>query len=412
MVPGTAALGLNLAPGNQDDGWDAPEPATLDDGTRIRLFKDGEALAAAAERIASATKRIWLEVYILAPDETGRRFAQLLSEKARQGVAVHVIVDDFGCLTSTELLDSMRQAGVKVRIFHPVRPWRCSRSWRPLNRDHRKLLLVDDDTAGLGGLNIANEYAGTWVARVRGPASHFWRDTSVGIVGPSVAPLQRAFVRTWNYIGSGPGRTTHLSRAQTLHPEPANPRAFTVPTEGKHLALMAISPTLHSPLRPALHRILASARHSVRMTMAYFAPDDTLADALCSAARRGVKVQLMLPGVTDVRLLLVAQRAFYERMLAANVEVFERQAVVLHAKTLVIDDRISVIGSCNLDYRSIEYNLEICAIFTCPDFALQVSNLFDNDIRYSTRICAETWRKRHWRDRLAQWAVARTRYLL
>ena len=175
------APGLNLAPGSNDDGWIVPPTVHLQDGTRIQLYKDGEALHAAYSAIQHAKRRICLEAYIFADDATGHAFADLLAAKAQQGLKVFVIYDSFGSFglsplvrPKPRLFEMMRRAGVRLAEFHPIRPWEGRFSWRPVNRDHRKLLVIDDDIAGLGGLNVGREYAGSWVGmqgsgfRVRG----------------------------------------------------------------------------------------------------------------------------------------------------------------------------------------------------------------------------------------------------
>jgi cardiolipin synthase A/B len=125
-----------------------------------------------------------------------------------------------------------------------------------------------------------------------------------------------------------------------------------------------------------------------------------------------VKVQLMLPAIGDVRLLIIAARSFYEKLMTAGVEIYERQTVVLHAKTMTIDGRTTVIGSTNLDYRSIEYNLELSAIIRSEEFGRHMQALFRNDMCFAKRISLKEWRRRPWADRLGQWAVSRARYLL
>src|SRR6266404_9606813 len=161
------ASGINTCVGHQDDGWHAPPPVSLSDGTRLQLFKDGEALLAAYKAIEAAERIIFLEVYIFAGDDTGQAFADLLCAKARQGVRVYVIYDSLGCAgtSSRPMFRRMRRAGVRLQQFHPMLPWECNFGWRPFNRDHRKLLVIDRRIAGIGGLNIGAEYAGSWVVR-------------------------------------------------------------------------------------------------------------------------------------------------------------------------------------------------------------------------------------------------------
>lgn len=417
-------VGVNVAPGDADDGWQSPPPVTLADGSRVQLFKDGEALKHAYDAIERARSFVCFEFYIWDQDETGNAFAELLHRKAREGVQVYVIYDSFGVLGNNDrtMFDRLRRAGARVAEFHPVRPWECNYGWRPYSRDHRKLVVVDDAFAGVGGLNIADPYAGAWVAPNELKQEQLWRDTAIGVQGPATRMFLSAFIRTWHYIHKG-GRIVRAMYTGGLE-IPRSPKGFRVGKaqdrdappprimEPDSLAVLGTVPTLASPLRPLLHDLIASAQSSIRMTMAYFAPDDDLIRELCDAASRGVNVQLMFGAKSDLPIMVSAARAYYNRLLCAGVHIFERQHVVLHAKTLTVDDEISIIGSTNLDYRSIELNLEISATVRNREFATQVNALFEHDMRYARRIDPAEWRRRPWRDRLVQWGVSRLRYLL
>ncbi len=420
-----ATFGLNTRPGHEDDGWRSPLPAYLRDGTRLQLFKDGEAAAAAYRAIEDAEHRVLLEVYIWPGDETGEAFSHLLAEKAAAGVRVFVIYDAFGCLlTPAETFDRMRRSGANVLEFHPLNPWRSRWGWRPANRDHRKLLVVDDNVAGVGGLNIGNDYAGNWVApnaRVR--PGDMYRDAGVGIVGPAAEAYARAFQKTWRYvIHRGPmSRASVADGIRDLRPakgarigksrESIDARQGVL-QPGRDIGLVGSAPTLSSPLRPFLHDLINESRHSLLLTIAYFAPDDALIDSLCRAARRGVRVRLMLAGRSDVRFLISAGRAFYGRLLDAGCEIYERQEAFLHQKSIISDGRVTVLGSTNLDYRSIEFNLELSAVIDNRPFARQMIDLFDHDTGFARRIDPETWRRRPTRDRFVQWLISRLRYAL
>ena len=399
-APGTAR-GINIGPGDDDDGWVVPPPATLSDGSTIQLHKDGEAWAAAFAAIGAATKRIWVELYTFASDDTGRAVATLLCAKARAGVEVRVMYDSFGSSGSDRaMFDAIAAAGGAVRQFNPIRPWECDFGWRPFNRDHRKLILIDDDKAAVGGMNLGAEYAGSWIvkSKVIGPTlPDEWRDNGVALRGPCVRPLQESFRRTWDYVaGGGPIRRTELV-------EPLGRREFGV---------LASAPTPHSPLGRDLCELFAQARVSIDLTMAYFAPADALVNELCKAAGRGVRVRLMLPGRGDVLLLVIAARSFYDTLMAHGVEVYERQNVVLHAKTIVVDAHTSIVGSTNLDYRSIEYNCELSVAVRSDAFGRQMVALFENDVGFAERIDPDHWKQRPTYDRIVQWAVSRARYLL
>jgi cardiolipin synthase len=417
---------VNIEPGSDDDGWRVPDPVPLADGSIVQLYKDGEALHAAYEAIAQATHRVCLEMYIFASDDTGRAFADLLCRKARQGVLVYVIYDSFGSIaTDPRMFAQMRAAGVKVQEFHPFWPWEGKFSWRPVNRDHRKLVVIDEDLAGLGGLNIAGEYAGSWVVRsAAAQECDFWRDNGISIRGPAAGRFLQSFAKTWYYAT----RRGKMRTAEFIYnldgvcgacewPIARRPKRGTVlhgqePDGPGQLGILASVPARSSPLRPFLNKLFREAQNSISMSMAYFAPHDDLIDELCAAARRGVTVRLMLPGKCDVKALITAARSFYETLLSAGVQIYERQGVILHAKTMVIDGLISMIGSTNLDYRSIEYNLELSALIRSRAFGRQMEDLFDNDVRYARRIKLGTWRHRPMWDRFVQWGVSRARYLL
>jgi cardiolipin synthase len=451
-VPGLAPLGeegtsagVNIAPGSNDDGWIVPPPVQMADGSVVQLYKDGEALHAGFEAIKQAKFRICLEMYIFASDETGWAFADLLSKKAREGCQVYVVYDSFGSIdTESKLFEHMRANGVKVREFHPMLPWKARFEWMPVTRNHRKLLVIDNEQAGLGGLNVAGEYAGSWVVQSRSRACDFWRDNAMGVRGPAAMQFMRAFTRTWSYTS----QRTKLERLELLynldavcggscewprlegrygrfHARPRrggngdgrgwavnDPAEPVLDREPGQLGIMASVPRPRSPLRPFLNRLFLAATKSISLTMAYFAPHDDLIDALCNAAKRGVKVRLMLPAKCDVAALMVAARSFYETLLTAGVEIYERQAVILHAKTLVIDGMVTMLGSTNLDYRSIEYNLELSALVRSAEFGRQIEDLFENDVKFAKRIQLKDWRHRPVWDRGVQWLVSRARYLL
>lgn len=420
-----ASTGLNIVPGSDDDGWIVPQPVTLADGTQIQLYKDGEALHAAYEAIKQAQHRICLEMYIFASDDTGRAFADLLCEKAKAGVLVYVIYDSFGSIgTDGNMFEQLKRAGVRVLEFHPFWPWEGKFSWRPVNRDHRKLLIIDNDVAALGGMNIAREYAGSWVVQSSAPEHDFWRDTAISVRGPGMRQFLTAFAKTWQYVTHrgkmraaeyvynldgvcGPCEWPIIQRrkrGRVVHGD--------LPEGKPQFGILASAPTRQSPLRPFLNKLFREARKSICLTMAYFAPHDDLIDELCAAARRGVKVRLMVPAKGDVKLLVIAAQSFYDTLLTAGVQIYERQGVVLHAKTMVIDGLISMVGSTNLDYRSIEYNLELSALIRSREFGRQMEELFEHDVRFSRRIRADKWRYRPNWDRFVQWAVSRTRYWL
>ena len=421
--------GVNIIPGPEDDGWPEPPPVRLADGTAVQLLKDGQALRVAYDAIAAARESVALEVYIFHCDRTGRAFADLLARRAREGLNVRVLYDSVGSAgEDPAMFEALRRAGVRLREFHPWQPWRASHGWRPFNRDHRKLLVVDDRVAVLGGQNLGDEYGSSWV--VGHGHDDAWRDTAVGLDGPSVRLLSEAFDRVWRYVEDGgpihraefihspqsredrPGGSLLDARPATGTRVPLGPSRSELDVPPDSLAVLASVPSSRSRLMPSLRKLLRDARASIDMTMAYFAPPEQLIDQLCRSARSGVRVRLMLPDRSDVPLLVVAARAFYGRLLAAGVEIYERLYAVLHAKTLCVDGRISVVGSTNLDYRSIQFNCELSMVAHSRPFATQMRSLFAHDVCYARQIHREEWCCRPVRDLLIQWAVMRARYLL
>jgi cardiolipin synthase len=429
------ARGACIDVGCVEAGWVTPPPVMLNDGSTARLYKDGQGLTAALGAIEAAQQQICLEAYIFHSDETGRAFAEALADKARQGLGVFVIYDSFGSMESDPaMFDMMRRAGVRLAEFHPIRPLYAKFAWRPFNRDHRKLLVVDNRAAGFGGLNVGSEY-GSGFLSPRARRCDLWRDNGVGIVGPAAACFGECFARTWHYVQrggkmaaaqyvygvdlgrrrgrlSGVGyRASGAARRMKRFRDPAedDPRQ---PRLLGDLGIVASVPAPNSPVVPCLLSFLRSATRSLDLTVAYFAPSDAFIGELIRAARRGVRVRLMLPGQCDVPLVRFATRSFYEILMDAGVQIWERQGAVLHAKTMVVDERTSVIGSLNLDYRSIEYNCELSAIIRNAQFGRQMADLFEHDAEHAQRVQLSTWHKRPWRDRLVQWAASRARYLL
>ncbi len=417
------ATGTCIDVGCVDGGWTAPPPVKLLDGTGIRLFKDGQGLTAALGGIRAAKQQICLETYIFHSDDTGRAYADALAERAQNGVKVFVIYDSFGSIQSDPAMFlKMREAGVHLAEFHPLRPWDCNHSWRPLNRDHRKLLVIDNHIAGLGGLNIGSEYGSGFLTPLARRAE-LWRDNAISLVGPGAAVFADCFARTWRYVHRGGliraaemihcidlGHATHVSALEA--PSPILKPGVRLPRLLSDLGVLASVPAAKSRLVSFLQNLVRDARYTLDLTIAYFAPSDVLIGELLRAARRGVQVRLMLPGRSDLQAVRVAAHAFYESMLSAGVEIFERQGAVLHAKTMVVDEEISVLGSTNLDYRSIEFNCELSAVIRNREFGRQMTGLFQHDADYAMKFELSQWRKRPWRDRAIQWAASRARYLL
>ncbi|MBL9137354.1 MAG: phosphatidylserine/phosphatidylglycerophosphate/cardiolipin synthase family protein [Verrucomicrobiales bacterium] len=337
-----------------------------------------EGLAAMLEAVRHARESVGLEIYILQDCAIGARFREALREAALRGVRVRVLVDAFGSIElPADYLASVRAAGGDCRWFNPLELGRLS------YRDHRKLLVVDDQVAFVGGFNIGTDYDGDGV-------SEGWRDLGVVARGPWVAPLHQAF---HGMFGAASFRHRRLSRFRRH----LVPQKVSIP--GGDLFLL--SPGLgRNPAREALAQDLSRANR-VRLTSAYFFPPRRLRRGMSSVVRRGGTVQILLPGPSDVKFAQMAARGHYARLLKSGVEIFEYQAAVLHAKRYLLDDVVYV-GSANLDLRSLNINYEILLRARDAGLALEGHAQFEEDLKHSVQITAEVWRRRPWWNRLAE----------
>jgi cardiolipin synthase len=367
-------------------------------GNKVTLLFDGPATMRemmAAARVA--TSSINLETYIFDQDEIGNEFANVLIEKQRQGVAVNVVVDAVGAIaTPVAFFDRMRQAGIRVLIFNPVNPAKARGKWELNNRNHRKLMVVDGKVAFTGGINISSTYANSSLFRSRQKAGQVdgnkvgWRDTHIKIEGPAVAPLQWSFINLW--VRQEGGELPPAEYFPTL-----------LPVGDKIVRVLASDPDHESDIYKALVVAISEAKKTIHITSAYFVPDQQIVDALIAAAKRGVDVKLVLPGVSDHSLIRYAGQAFYDQLLAGGVHIYELQIAVLHAKTAVIDGGWSTIGSANIDRRSFIHNYELNVVVMDPAFGAAMESAFNEDLRDSKEVTLERWRHRPWSDRIKEW---------
>ncbi|MGX4643535.1 cardiolipin synthase [Massilia sp. SYSU DXS3249] len=374
-------------------------------GNQVQLLFDGPAtMREMMAAVRAATTSINLETYIFDQDPIGLQFAELLMEKRRQGVTVNVMYDSVGTLgTPQEFFDRMRAAGINLLAFNPINPAKAKGNWSINNRDHRKIMVVDGKVAFTGGINISSDYANSSLFRSRSKPDKVdkdkigWRDTHVRIEGPAVATLQWAFVNNWVRQEAG-----------ELPPLDYFPRL--APAGDKFVRVLATEPNSHSEIYKSLMVAINEAKKSVHITSAYFVPDQQIVDALVAAAKRGVDVKLVLPGVSDHGLVMHAGRAFYEPLLAGGVRIFQLQVAVLHAKTAVIDGAWSTIGSANIDRRSFIHNYELNVVVIDPAFGRDMESAFNEDLRDSKEVTLEQWRDRPWADRVKEWAARLTEY--
>jgi cardiolipin synthase len=342
-------------------------------GNRVKIFFEGEAAFNAMLRdIGGASSEILLESYILKHDAVGRRFAEALGAAAARGVSVRVLADAFGSIgTSSEFWRGLETSGIAVRLYHPL--------GGPLKfltyRDHRKIVVVDRKAAYTGGMNIGEEYGSSLLPRER-----VFRDTHARVEGPTAAEMAAVFRGAWVAAGG--------DRFDVAEPGDGDG------TGARILVLDSRPGRGAREVSATLAAIAGAARRRLWMTVAYFAPRPRVAHVLGRSVARGVDVRLLLPGRSDVRLVRHAGHGFFTRLLARGVRIFEYSPAVLHAKTLVADGCVSVIGSSNLDFRSFERNAECNFAMFDAEVAAAMERRFEEDAREATEILRREWRRR------------------
>lgn len=368
----------------------------LTKGNKITLLADGQAAYAAMFKIiAYAKNHINLQSYIIEDDETGRKFSKLLLQKQAEGVQVNIIYDSVGSMkTPASFFKRLQEGGIQVIEFNPVNPLEARKGWGLSHRDHRKILIADGRVAIMGGINISKVYSSTPFKRKRNEkAPIHWRDTDIQIEGPAVAEFQKLFFDTW-LKQKGPELKSH--------------KYFPALVEKGDALVRVVSSTPGETNRiPFIMYVsaIAFAERSIHMTNSYFFPDDQVIDALTEAAGRGVKIKIILPGISDSPLALHAQRHFYAKLLKSGVKLYEHKSSLLHAKTAVVDNVWSTVGSTNMDFLSLLSNDEVNAVILNKEFAEEMEKMFASDLADSREIQWDEWKKRPLVPRLQEWFV-------
>lgn len=340
-------------------------------GNGVELFENGdEIFPPMLEAIRNATETIHFLTYIYWQGEIAVQFADELSAAAKRGVEVRVLLDAFGAKRmKDELLDEMRSAGCEVAWFHGVK-WYNLR--RLNNRTHRKVLVVDGRVGFTGGVGIATE----WTGNAQDP--EHWRDDHFKVTGPVVAYLQGAFGENWL------DATGDLVAAPRLYPELEQSGTARI------LPILASPRGDISPVALSYWIAFRTARHSIDLTTPYFVPDPFLIEAMKDAVQRGVRVRILVPGDnTDSKLVRLASFPRYTELIRAGVEIHEYRVTLIHAKVLLVDDGLSMIGSANFDNRSFELNDEIVLYVDDDTFAARLRESFEADLKKAVHITME-----------------------
>jgi cardiolipin synthase len=342
----------------------------------VQIFTNGGSFyPAMLDAIGGAMHSINMEVYIFQPGEIADRFVEALSERARQGVNVTIVVDAIGSFSLWgRPLRRLREAGCRIESYQRLRWYSLARL---NNRTHRELLVVDGRVAFAGGAGIAD-----WWATGK-PRRAPWRDTMARIEGPLVAALQGVAAENWleccGEILTGPEFFPNLEPAGST-------TAFVVKSSPADRATAS---------RVAFQLLMEGADHHIRICTPYFLPDRSLRRALTSIARRGVVVTIIVPGRhTDQKWVRLASRRMWGQLLAAGIRIFEYRPTMMHAKVLIVDGEWAVLGTTNMDNRSFEHNDEVNVAMRDRSVAGRLLADYERDLIDSTEITLERWRRR------------------
>lgn len=351
--------------------------ALISQNNTVDIYDDGKStFEAIVEALKEAKSFIHIEYYIFENDKTGSAIAQILREKAQQGVEVRMIVDDVGSWSlKNSFFREMRAAGVEIHSFLQVRfP---SFTSKVNYRNHRKIIVIDGLIGFVGGINIADRY-------VYGDENSYgiWRDTHLKIVGDAIHTLHSIFLIDWFFV----------SQVELIDVK------YFPQIVGKGNALVQIVSSGPDTDWPAImmgfFKAIVSAKEYVYIETPYFMPTESMVMALKSAALGGIDVKIIIPFKSDGYITLLSSRSYIKEMLEAGVKIFFYKKGFIHSKTLVIDDFISTVGSANMDFRSFEQNWEVTAFVFDLHSAISLRSDFENDLKSCEEVILDEWIKR------------------
>jgi len=355
--------------------------------TDVAYFPCGAAFFRdALRRMADAERFIFLEYFILAEGVLWNQVLSVLTDRARQGVEIKIIFDDFGNITRmrSETIAHLREEGIEVQIFNPVHRY-VNRLYFNY-RDHRKILCIDGQYAYTGGLNVADEYVGYTIRFGE------WKDTGIRLDGTGAWGLTAEFIHMWEMLGARMSAPPEAYRPVTAR----QASGWCQPFAGG---------PINNPDNPSeniYRQCIASARDFIWMTTPYFAVEDSFVRALCMAADGGVDVRLMLPGIPDHKYTYIVARSYYETLLRHGVRIYEFTPGFLHAKSFVADGEIALVGTINMDYRSFQLHYE-CGVMLYDIPAIgDILRDMEGIMQRSRRVDPAQWKKRPWYSRVLE----------
>ncbi|MCO5949612.1 cardiolipin synthase [Mucilaginibacter flavidus] len=352
-------------------------PLTGDNEVNL-LLNGEEKFPEVIQALKDAKHHIHIEYYIFENDAIGNIVKDVLIQKAAEGVQVRFIYDDFGSRSIRHnLVKELIAGGVEAYPFYKI--LFIALSNRTNYRNHRKIIVIDGCTAFIGGINVSDRYINN-----QGKKQLFWRDTHVRINGPGVYYLQYLFICDWNFAADQklPIQSEYFCSAKSKH--------------GKAIVQIAASgPDSDTPtIMFSLLQTIGMAQEELLITSPYFIPGESILNALSVAALSGVKIKLLVPNKSDSAFINAAARSYYGDILDTGAEIYLYKKGFVHAKTIVSDSKLAIVGSANMDHRSFELNFEVNSMIYDDKIALQLREAFYNDIKDAVKINPKTWAKR------------------
>ena len=358
---------------------DTNSPLTANNSVKI-LVNGENKFPEVLDALSKAKNHIHIEYYIYEDDEIGRAIEKLLIQKSKEGVTVRFIYDDFGSRSiRRNLVRRLKSNGVKAFPFLKI--YFIAFANRLNYRNHRKIIVVDGITAFVGGINVSDRY----INKVD-DKKLFWRDTHLRIDGPGVQYLQYLFLCDWNFCANA-----RLQPDEIFFPR----KNASLIHSNKVVQIAASGPDSETPtILFSILQAINLATEEILITSPYFIPGESLLDALIIASLGGVSVKLLVPGISDSFLVNFAARSYYNDLLKAGVEIYQYTKGFVHAKTLVADKKIAIVGTANMDFRSFDLNFEVNAIVYDSETAKELTAVFYEDLKDAERINEAAWNAR------------------
>lgn len=357
------------------------------DGNRIQILTNGiEIFPAMLQAIDEAESYINMITYVYWKGEIAAEFAEKLAQKAREGVKVRLILDSIGAFPMPrKLLKMMKKAGVHIRWFRPIS---LLKFWNMDNRTHRKVMICDGKVGFTGGVGIAKE----WQGNARNPSE--WRETHFQLQGEALRGLQGAFLENWIETGGEVGLSYNNIDASS--PE----------GESSVMVLRTSASVKWSDILTVFRTMTLMAQQEMRITTAYFDPDPETARRLCDTAKRGVKIDIVMPGkYNDSRMAKIASEDNYRPLLEAGINIWRYQKTMLHAKIITIDRKIACVGSPNFNRRSMQKDDEVMLIISDPSIVAILNRQFGEDLIPCEKIELQAWTRRNRTQRFKEYLV-------